>query len=233
MKRTMNRIMLAGATAVAWSYVLLSPALALAAPHAQSGHAPTGDAHHEAHSGIVWVSDIVGNTGKTGLLFILFNFAVLMYLLEKILFSKLRAKTRDKHETVKTELAHATEAHREAKSMVTDYRAKLDGLAKQGEALLEEARERAEADRKRIIEAAEREAEQIRTSATAAAERDADAHRRRLEGEVIDRAMKDAEALIRQRIRANDQRTMVEDYVSRLTSVDLSGHGKRTRGAAS
>ncbi|MBL4687351.1 MAG: ATP synthase F0 subunit B [Nannocystaceae bacterium] len=233
MNHVMNRIMFAGATAVAWTYVLLSPALALAAPHAQDGHAAAGEAHHEAASGIVWVSDIFGNTGKTGLLFILFNFAVLMYLLEKILFSKLRAKTRDKHETVKAELSHATEAHREAKSMVADYRAKLDGLAKQGEALLEEARERAESDRKRIIEAAEREAQQIRTSATAAAERDADAHRRRLEGEVIDRAVERAEAIIRERIGANDQRTMVDDYVSRLTSVDLSGHAKRTRGAAS
>ncbi|MEM6994718.1 MAG: ATP synthase F0 subunit B [Myxococcota bacterium] len=228
----MSRIAVASTAASAWLVVFATPALAWAAPHgdAHGADAHGGDAHSE---GIVWVSDVVGNTGKTGLVFLLINFAILFYLLDKILFSKLRASTKTKHETVKGELHRATEAHQEAKAMVADYRARLDGLAKEAEEMLADAAERAEADRKRIIEAAEREAEQIRAPAKAAAERDAAGHRRRLEGEVIDRAVERAEQIIREKITAGDQRTMVDDYVGRLSSIDFSGNAKRkSTGAA-
>jgi len=210
----------------AWAAVSLAPVLAIAAPAHDAAHGGHGG-HEAAHdNGIVWVSDIFGNEGKTGLLFTLINFGLLLYLLDKLLFSKLRASTRAKHETVKSELARATEAHQEAKSMVEDYRTKLDGLAKESEALMAEAKERAESDRKRIIDAANREAEQIRTSAIAAAERDAESHRRRLEAEVVDRAVERAEKLIRERIGAPDQARMVDAYVGHIATVDFSGAGK-------
>lgn len=212
-----------------------TPLLAMAAPAAghdahgapAAGHAAEAAGHGgDAHAGgIVWVSDVIGNTGKTGLVFLLINFAILLYLLEKILFSKLRARTTEKHTTVKSELEQATSAHQEAKTMVAEYRSKLDGLTKEAESLMDEARERAESDRKRIIEAAEREAEQIRASAIAAAERDADSHRRRLEAEVIDRAVDRAEKIIREKIGPTDQRKMVDDYVAHLGTVDFGTKG--------
>lgn len=203
-------------TVAAALVVNLWPTLSWAAPAA-----------HGDHGGIVWISDVFGNTGKTGLVFLLINFAVLFYILDKVLFSKLRARTADKHATVKSELTRATEAHAEAKAMVAEYREKLDGLTGKAEALLAEAAERAEADRKRIIAAAEREAEQIKASARAAAERDAEYHRRVLEAEVVDRAVERAEQIIRDTIGPADQRTMVEDYVAHLGGVDFSGESRR------
>lgn len=225
---------LAKVAAVACVY--LAPIVALAAPGAHapaaeaSRHADSAVAEHAAeHSGhaepdgIVWVSDVFGNEGKTGLLFILFNFAVLLYLLNRILFKPLRERTHAKHAAVKSELEEATAAHKEARSMVDEYRDKLDGLNKEAESLMKDARERAEADRKRIIEAAEREAEQIKAAAKAAAERDAESHRSRLEAEVVDRAVERAEKILRERIGPADQRTMVDDFVARLGTVDFSG----------
>jgi len=206
--------------------VHLAPVMAFAAPagehgaHAAEGH---GGGHGGHEEGIVWVSDVFGNTGKTGLLFTLINFAILLFLLNKILFKPLRERTHAKHATVKGELDEATAAHKEARAMVDDYRDKLDGLSKEAESLMKDARERAEADRKRIIEAAEREAEQIKASAKAAAEREAESHRTRLEAEVVDRAVDRAEKILRERIGPADQRTMVDDFVSRLGSVDFSG----------
>ena len=220
------------ATVAALACVYLAPVMALAAPageHAQHAAeaAAEGAAHGDGHGGheegIVWVSDVFGNEGKTGLLFILFNFAVLLYLLNRILFKPLRERTHQKHASVKSELEEATAAHKEARAMVDEYRDKLDGLNKEAESLMKDARERAEADRKRIIEAAEREAEQIKAAAKAAAERDAESHRSRLEAEVVDRAVERAEAILRERIGPADQRTMVDDFVSRLGTVDFSG----------
>lgn len=193
------------------------------ADEAVTEHAEEHAGSHGHEEGIVWVSDVFGNEGKTGLLFILFNFAVLLYLLNRILFKPLRERTHAKHAAVKSELEHATAAHEEARAMVDEYRDKLDGLNKEAESLMKDARERAEADRKRIIEAAEREAEQIKAAAQAAAERDAESHRSRLEAEVVDRAVERAEKILRERIGPADQRTMVDDFVARLGTVDFSG----------
>ena len=205
--------------------VALVPWTVLASPEAQeAGHA--AESHDGGHGGIELFSPIFGHDGKIGLVWILINFAVLMWILEKLLFSKLRARTRDKHDTVKEELDKATEAHSEAKKLVEEYREKLAGLTAKAEELMKTARARAESDREQIIEQANREAEQIRESAIAAAEREAAAHRRRLEAEVIDRAVQRAEALIRERIGAPDQRKMVDDYVQRLGGVDFGGNGR-------
>ena len=205
--------------------VYLFPLIAAASPAAES--------HGGEHGGgIVWVSDVFGNEGKTGLIFILINFGVLLYLLERILFKPLRRRTAEKHDAIKAELDAATKAHAEAKAMVSEYRRRLDGLAEEAKALLAEAREKAEADRQRIIEAAEREAKQIKESAAAAAAREAEALRRQIEAEVVDQAVARAEKIIVESINASDQRRMVDDYVGHLTQVDFSGPDSSGRGAA-
>lgn len=205
----------------------LLPAAVLASPegHPDSLEAPRGEAHG---AGIEWITPIFGNTGKLGLLWILLNFAVLMWLLEKLLFSKLRASTRRKHDEAATELQRATDARAKAESTLAEYESRLTGLESEIEGLLKEAKTRAEADRKRIVEEAETEAAQIKSSALAAAEREADARRRQLETEIVDRAVARAEALIRDRIGAPDQRKMVDDFIGRLDAVDFSG-GKAAR----
>jgi F-type H+-transporting ATPase subunit b len=206
--------------------VLTWPATVFGAP---VEHAGTPDAvelpHGEAHGGgIEWVTPVFGGSGKLGLLWILINFAVLMWLLEKLLFSKLRASTRRKHEDAKSELSRATTAREKAEATLAEYETRLKKLETEISGLLAEAKTRAEADRARIVEAARAEAAQIEVAARAAAEREADAVRRKLEAEVVDRAVERAEAIIRQQIGPSDQRTMVDDFITRLGGVQLSGH---------
>ena len=123
----------------------------------------------------------------------------------------------------RVEIDKATAAREEAEGVLAEYRGRLDELDQEVDALMSEAKERAEADRKRIIEAAEREAEQIKASAKAAAEREAAARRRQLEAEIIDRAVERAEALLRQKITPADQLGMVDRYAEQLGSVDFGG----------
>lgn len=205
---------------------LTLPSLALAAPTAEDPRqGPPFEgleaAKEAAHGGeIEWVTPIFGSTGKLGLLWILINFAVLLWILEKILFAPLRARTRAKHDTVKAELDKATAAREEAESVMAETKGRLDRLDDEIAALMADAKAKAEADRKRLLEAAEREAEQIKAAALASAEREAAARRRQLEAEIVDRAVERAEALLRQRITPADQRSMVDRYVEQLGQFD-------------
>jgi ATP synthase F0 subunit b len=189
---------------------LLLPAAALAAPEAHGG-------------GIEWVTPIIGHTGKLGLLWSIINFAVLLWILEKILFKPLRNRTRNKHDAVKSEIDKATAAREEAEGVLAEYRGRLDRLDAEIDALLVDAKAKAEADRARIIEAAEREAAQITATAQAVAEREAAARRRQLEAEIVDRAVARAEELLRSKINPADQRSMVDRYVEQLGAVGFGG----------
>ncbi len=195
----------------ALALVALAPSLALASPEGHGG-------------GIEWISPVFGNLdGKLGLVWAFINFAALLWILEKMLFSRLRARTRDKHDTVKSEIDKATEARTEAESLLSEFRGKLDKLDDEVDSLMKDAKAKAEADRKRIIEAAEREAEQIRAAAKASAEREAASRRRQLEAEIVDRAIERAEALLRSKISPTDQSGMVDRYVDQLGQVDFGG----------
>jgi ATP synthase F0 subunit b len=199
---------------------LAAPAHGEAAPAAH-GAAPAAG-HEAAHGGgIEWISPVFGNTGKTGLLWILINFAVLMWLLEKLLFSKLRASTARKSDEIKSQLDRASAAREQAEGVMKDVRARLSRMDGEVEEILAEARSRAAADRSRIIAAAEAEAERIRQSAIAAAEREGELRRRQLEKEIVDRAVARAEVLLRERIGAADQVRMVDDYIRQAASAPL------------
>ncbi len=195
----------------------LVPTSVLASP--PSATPPSHEPSEHGGGGIVWISPIFGNTGKTGLLWILINFAVLMWILEKLLFSKLRKSTAVKHDTIKGELDKATAARKEAETLLGDMKAKLAGLDAEAKELQADAKSRAEADRKRIVEAAEKEAERIRAAAIAAAEREADVRRRQLEAELVDRAIVRAEELLRKQFTPSDQARMVDDYVNQVSAV--------------
>lgn len=206
------------------TFVVLGPAHVLASPAETPEMAPHAEAsHHAGYGDIDWITPVFGHDGKLGLVWILVNFAVLMWLLEKLLFSKLRASTKRKHDEAAEALDHATAAREQAEAKLAEYEGRLSGLEKEIDGLVADAKERAEADRKRIVADAEREAEQIKQAARAAAERDAESRRRELEAEVVDRAIARAEAIIRQRIGAADQRKMADDFVARLDQVNFGG----------
>lgn len=193
--------------------VLAIPQWVLASP------APAGD-HAE---GIVWISPVFGNSGKMGLLWILINFAVLMWLLEKLLFSKLRAQTASKSDAIKSELDRASAARKAAEGVMSDVRGRLGKLDGEVASILDEAKARAEADRERIVVAAHAEADRIKAAARASAEREAGLRRRELESEVVDSAIARAEVILRGRITAADHGRMVDDFVGQVASAPMPG----------
>lgn len=214
------------ATAVAASFLL--PAIAYAAAPAH-GAAESADAHGGGHDGgVVFFNNPFAGEEKTGIIWLFINFAALMFILNKLLFVPLKRKTAAKHDSIKESLEKATAAHKEAESIISEYRGRMEKLDDEIAELKANAKKRAESDRQSIIEAAEAEALRIKESATAAAERDAEGRRKALENEILDRALERAEVAIRKTIAAGDQRRMVDDYVQGLAGMKLGSPGQAT-----
>ncbi len=223
-----NHTRTAAFVAVAASYLL--PAIAYAAPHGEA-HGAEADGHgggHGGDGGIVFFNDPFAGEEKTGIIWLLINFAALMFVLNKLLFQPLIRKTAAKHDDIKSSLEKATAAHKEAESIISEYRGRMEKLDDEIAELKADAKKRAESDRKKIIEAAEAEAQRIKDAAKSAAERDAETRRKALENEILDRALERAEAAIRKSIGSADQRRMVDDYVSGLSGVKLGSPGQST-----
>lgn len=211
------------ATAVAASFLLPAIAFAAAPEHgAEAAH----DAGHDG--GIVFFNNPFAGEEKTGILWLFINFAALMFILNKLLFVPLRRKTAAKHDDIKASLEKATAAHKEAESIISEYRGRMEKLDDEIAEVMANAKKRAETDRKSIIAAAEAEAQRIKESATASAEREAEGRRKALENEILDRALDRAEAAIRKTIAAGDQRRMVDGYVQGIAGMKLGSPGQAT-----
>ncbi len=160
---------------------------------------------------------------KVGLVWLLLNFAILMWILNRLLFRPLRKGTEEKHATVKQQVEAAKIAREEAEGVMAEYKARLARLDDEIEELMADARARAEADRARILAHAKSEAERIREQAQHQAEREAKLLRDELEGEIVDQAIARAEEALRRAFTDADQRKLVGAYVEQVRSTPLAG----------
>jgi F0F1-type ATP synthase membrane subunit b/b' len=207
--------------------VWLAPlAHALASPPSQGK-----DAHAPDHEGIKWLGDGFlggpGEDGRTGFLIILINFTVLMLVLNKLLFRKLRRDNAEKSDAIRLELERATKARAEAEALAQEYETKLSALESEVASIRAIATASAEAERKHILAEAERAAEAIKRAATRAAEREAARMRAEIEREITTQAVDRAEAAIRSSFGSADQRRLIDAWVSDVTAIKMAGGADR------
>jgi F-type H+-transporting ATPase subunit b len=196
-----------------WAVVLIAISIAVGLAY--------GDA-------VEWFTPLVGSKHAVGLAYILFNFAVLVWILDRLLFGPLRARTRERHEHIASELERATSARAEAEALASESRARLDRISADTKTIMQAAQERAEAERARIIEAAEAEAERIRALAGTTAEREAAMRLREVEAEVIAHATEKAESVLRAQFTPADQQRLLDDYVAQIgrTPIGRAAEGQ-------
>jgi F0F1-type ATP synthase membrane subunit b/b' len=197
------------------------------APLTQALASPPSQEHGAApeHTGIKWLGDGFlggpGEDGRTGFLIILINFAVLMLVLDRILFRKLRRDNAEKSDRIRLELERATKARAEAEALLREYDTKLTALEAEVESIRAAATASAEAERTRILREAEEAAEAIKRAAARAAERETARVRAELEREIATQALDRAEAAIRSSINATDQRRLLDAWVADVGASKL------------
>ncbi|RMG94766.1 MAG: hypothetical protein D6705_15165 [Deltaproteobacteria bacterium] len=205
---------------LAWGSALL-----VAAPSVAWAGSPSGEGHEGGLRFIGPISPMFsGDPDKrTGLLWIVVNFVIFLWVLDRLLFRPLRARTTEKFERVREQAEAAKIARERAESLMAEYEARMQRVDEEVETLLADARKRAEADRARILAEANAEADRIRQEAKHAAEREAERILRELRGEIVDKAVAQAEAVLRQAITPSDEARLRTRFVEQLEGTSIGG----------
>lgn len=175
----------------------------------------------EAHGGIEWWGDGPADDGKTAVVILVINFAVLLWVLNKLLFKNLRSTNAEVSDAIRLELEKVTTARAAAETLMREYEAKLGALESEIEDIRTQARNSADAEHQRIIAEANEQAIKIKSAAERAGEREALRRRAELEREVIDQALARAETAIKASFGGADQRRLVDAWVDEVGNAEL------------
>ncbi len=144
------------------------------------------------------------------------NAAVLIGILVYLLKGPLVRYFSERRENIRKELEEAKAARNAAEAQLREYEQKLAGMEAELEKMRADMKKAADAESEKVVANAERMSEAIIESAKVTAEQEVRKARTRLKNEAVDMAMQMAEALIQEKISADDQQKILEDYLVRV-----------------
>ena len=137
----------------------------------------------------------------------------------------LRKHFNNKHETIKGALEEAARLRQEAKDKLEEYGKRIADVDDEVNQVIEQIRQEAEAERKKIIADAEAEAARTKAEAEARITAEIEAAKRSLEREVVAAAALATEKLLREKTSAADQNNL---FTSFLAGIDGEAPKKST-----
>ena len=138
--------------------------------------------------------------------------ALLIYFLKKPLVNFFSERTGQ----ISRDLDEARDQREKAEALIADYKAKIAGMEQELEKMRAELKKSAEAESEKVQANAERMAVAIKESARVAADQEVRKARAALKNEAVEMAVKMAEALIQEKIDADDRKRIVEDYLVKV-----------------
>lgn len=151
-------------------------------------------------------------------------FAIVLFVLNKYAFPKLREAVETRQNQIQTDLEAAEQAKTEAQQAKANYEQQIADARSEANRIIEEARRQAEDVRKDLIAKAERDAEQI----TQRASEQLDAERSRtiseLQTTVGDLAIELAEKVVGRALDQGTHRELVDAYIKEVGT--MSGNGR-------
>ncbi len=151
--------------------------------------------------------------GLGDLLFPAINFAIFAFVLVRFLAGPIREYFRERTER----LRHGLEAGRRAQRQAEDLQAQLEKDMRELPALQERLKAdllaTAEQARARLLAQGRQAAARIRTDAALVAEQDGRAAQRAVRAEIVEEAIRQATALVREVVGPDDQRRFVHEFV--------------------
>ncbi len=144
------------------------------------------------------------------------NFLLLIAALIYFLRKPIREALFGRQEGISKSVEESEKLRQEVEAMVREYDAKLKGLDREVFRLMEEAKEAGERERERILERARQTAERIVEDAKALAERETDRVKRKLQQEIVEKAIRQATELLAGKITEKEHRRFSDELVNRL-----------------
>jgi F0F1-type ATP synthase membrane subunit b/b' len=151
--------------------------------------------------------------GIGDLLFPAINFAIFAFVLVRYLAGPIREYFRERTERLRDGLQAGKRAHEQAASLRAQLDQDLRDLPAVRERLKADLLDPAEEARVTLLAQGRQAAERIRTDAALVAEQEAQAAERAVRAEIVEEAIRQATAIVREQVTADDQARFVRDFV--------------------
>lgn len=184
---------------------------------ASDGHATAAEAAHgegdghggEGAHGKGWVA-----TDTYRLLHFIVLAGGLFFLLRKPVAQALGARVKG----IEEQLSELEAQKAAAEQKLAEYNQKFAQLEKESEGIVAEYVRQGEEAKARILEEAEAAAEKLKAQAQKNIESEIQRAKDRLQQEILDKALGQAEALIKSKIGAEDQEKLVDEYLAKVVA---------------
>jgi F-type H+-transporting ATPase subunit b len=157
--------------------------------------------------------------GGGSFLFRTVNFLLLIAVILYFAGKPIREFFKERRIEIQNDLQEAAEFRREAEARYAKWQRKLVDLEEELAQIRATSRERAEAERRRIIADANAAAERIRSDATAAIEQELRRSREVLSEEAANLAVELAANLLREHVTDADRDRLVTEFIERIEST--------------
>ncbi len=117
---------------------------------------------------------------------------------------------------IEEELTDLEQKKADAEKKLAEYEARFRNFEQESEKIVEDYIKQGEEAKKRILEEAEAQAEKLEDMAKRNIQQEFKAAKALLKQEVVDRAMEQAEALIKKSITTQDQNRLVDEYLKKV-----------------
>ncbi len=170
-------------------------------------------------AGVVWASE-GGQSMWPDFWQRVLNFAILVTVLV-IVFKKLDVKSffTKRTESIANTLNELEVKKAEAEKTYEEYQQKLSQLDKETDRILQEYIEQGEREKARIIASAEKAAAEIRVATDRAIDQEIKSAKEGLQAEIAELSVAAAEALLKEKIGAEDQQKLVDDFMKKVVEA--------------
>jgi F-type H+-transporting ATPase subunit b len=169
--------------------------------------------HGEAHGGSLAPAKLKDLFWRT------VNFLALVVILVKFGAKPVISGLSGRQQRIREELDDLAARRDEAEKSYKEFEAKLAGMEREMELIVEKAIAQAQVEKERILADAEKAAEDIKRQAEAAVQAELEDAKRSLREEVAEQAAAMAEALIVKNLTPADQIAITEQYLERVGAV--------------
>jgi F-type H+-transporting ATPase subunit b len=153
-------------------------------------------------------------------------FAIVLFVLNKFAFPKIRQMIEDREKKIQSDLESAEKAKNEANTQLDEYKQQLAEARSEANRIIEDARQSGEQVRQDVIAKAERDAEAI----VARAQQQIEAERNRtiqeLQSTIADLSIELAEKVVGRSLDDSSQREFVDAYIREVGAMSGNGGGK-------
>lgn len=166
-----------------------------------------------------------GESGVADLIWRVVNLALLLAVLVFFARKPMQAFFRDRRELIQGELQSAAKLRKEAEQRYSKWQRQLVDLDAELERVRATARERAEAERERILADARAAAERIRGDAHVAVEQELRRAREQLREEASALSIQLASELLQAQVTDTDRDRLLDEFIAKIGQPSSNGSG--------